>query len=176
MFPCIPVPCHLCSCCSQGNAVFYALIMLQVWDFSSDFQSAWELQDPAVILPSSSSFPACSWPGSTNQMFSVLLTCCGLFGSSSLATAHRLDWNILHLASSYFSPKTTYHWPTRGLWQASGVSVRSWEALGKVCKHYVLISNRQSLHIIYITRVYLSVFIGQKLILQGQRISCIYNA
>lgn len=35
IFPWIPVLCHLCSCCSQDNAVFYAWVMLQVWEFSS---------------------------------------------------------------------------------------------------------------------------------------------
>lgn len=57
IFPCVPVLCHLCSCCRQGNAVFYAWLVLQVWEFSSDFQSVWGLQDPAVILQSSSSLP-----------------------------------------------------------------------------------------------------------------------
>lgn len=135
VFPCIPALRHLCCCCSQGNAVFYAWIMLQVWEFSSDFQSTWGLQDPAVVLHSSSSFPACSWQGSTNQMLSVLLNCCGPFCSSSLATTHHLSWNILHLASSYFSCKATYHGPTPGDSDKHSDSVGSWEAVGKVWKH-----------------------------------------
>lgn len=108
IFPRLPALCHFCSCRSQGNAVFYALVMLQVWELSSDSQSAWGLEDPAVTPQSSCSVPACSWWGTTNQTLSVPLRCYGLFCSSSLATTHHLDWNT-HWVSSYFSCKAAYH-------------------------------------------------------------------
>lgn len=95
-----------------ARAVAKAMLCFMYWECSKSGNSVQTLNQhegskmqPLPSRAPAQSPPARSWWSSVNQMLSVPLHCYGLFCSSSLATMHRLGWNI-HLVSFYFSCKT----------------------------------------------------------------------